>query len=141
MLELKDFLGTWCLIPEEAKYEFGNVPLSGAYTICEQGEQTLRFEMTWTDENEVSHALVYTTQVDDQLHPYENKEIAEFLKTTLVAGHGLESRIYKANQEIGYARRVLIGEQTKLAVIQVMTSPKGESVTNYAVYERVNEKR
>ena len=44
---LQPFLGTWRLDPREGRYQLGQPPLDGAYTLSYDGER-LHFDIEWT---------------------------------------------------------------------------------------------
>src|SRR5690606_16450916 len=77
------FLGQWEMDPAENRYEAGQPPQSGGYTIVRDGAD-YRFFMTWTNAEGQPFEMEYRTTPDGVAYSYENPAVADTIKTTRV---------------------------------------------------------
>ncbi|MGL6108358.1 hypothetical protein [Romboutsia sp.] len=138
MHKFQSFIGKWEMIPRQNNYQIGAPPKEGTYIISLVEENTLRFDIDWTDENDQKHTMVYLSQVDGKIHEYENTDIIESVKTTLIANNKLESCTYKGSAKICYSMQESIENGEKLLVNQTGLLSDGGKFVNKSIYKKVS---
>ncbi len=133
-MDFTNFIGMW--INTKNDYEAGTPPQTGKYNISIESGKTLRFDMEWIDAQNQQHFMTYLTQVDGEMHEYENKSIAEFVKTTLVTPFSMETVSYKNGIEINIATRNIINNGNEMIILQKGYLPSGEEFTNKSIYTK-----
>jgi hypothetical protein len=129
------FLGSWEMDPAENRYEAGQPPLSGGYTIVRDGAD-YRFFMAWTNADGQPFQMEYRTTPDGVAYPYENPAVADIIKTTRIDDFTLETETTKGGKIIATGRRVLSPDGQTMTIIQSGLRPDGTSFTNLSVYRR-----
>ena len=133
------FFGTWALIPDQSRYEFGPPPAGGVYQIT-ANETGYTFTMHWTTADGQAMNAAYDAIPDGQQHPYENTAVADAVSLTRVSERQLDSASFKGGQQIAYASRVLSADRQQMTVTQSGQTPDGTSFNNLAVYQRRSDK-
>jgi hypothetical protein len=134
MERVQKFLGTWILQPEECRYESGEPPISGMYSISLQDE-TLWFQMVWTTIEGKEFKVEYCEIPDGEEHPYENKQLVDSIRLTPKSATVLESEGFKDDLLSMRATRELIEEDLMKVTFEGML-PEGQSYYNISVYKR-----
>lgn len=129
-----NFLGTWLLDPTQSRYELGNPPASGTYTIKQDGTK-LRFLMAWTDVAGEAHTAHFDGIPDGKQYPLEETAVADAVRLTLENAHTLVSTAYRAGQLILHAQRTLSEDGSTMTVVQSGNTPDGP-YANLSVYRR-----
>jgi hypothetical protein len=134
------FLGQWEMDPAENRYEAGQPPLSGSYTIEPDGD-TYRFLMAWTNAEGQPFEMEYRTTPDGVAYPYENPDVADTNKTTRVDAFTLDTETMKDGKSIATGRRVLSPDGRTMTIVQSGVRPDGTSFKNLSLYRRkINER-
>lgn len=129
------FLGHWDMDPAENRYEAGQPPLSGSYTIEPEGAAYL-FKMAWTSADGQPFQMDYRTTPDCVAYPYENPAVADTIKTTRVDAYTLDTETTKSGKVIVTGRRVLSPDGQTMTITQSGFLPDGTAFTNRSVYRR-----
>lgn len=87
---LKQFTGTWKLLPELCKYEHGEIPQSATHTFSLTGKpDELHFTVEWKEANGKEHHHEYDVQVDGKPHEL-NQNGYVMMMTATTAGSKLK---------------------------------------------------
>ncbi|OGG96537.1 MAG: hypothetical protein A2508_02175 [Candidatus Lambdaproteobacteria bacterium RIFOXYD12_FULL_49_8] len=129
------FMGTWILDASYSQYEMGEPPQTGEYKIERQGERLL-FIVHWRDHLGQPFDLRYGGIADGQTHPFENPNLASEMRLGFDGERILESWSYKDGQELGYAKRELIGSGDIMIVTQEAPMADGRRIKNKSRYRR-----
>ncbi len=135
-MSFDNFLGKWVI--SESHYEMGTPPQSGSYTISIEKDTTLRFDMEWIDSQGQSHSMYYLSNVDGEMHKYENKSVADYVKSTLVNPRRMLTSSFKDDKETSVASRDVSEDGQEMIVLQSGFLPTGEKFTNKSIYVKVN---
>ena len=129
------FLGHWEMDPAENRYEAGQPPQSGSYTIEPDGESYL-FKMAWTNVEGQPFEMEYRTTPDGIVYPYENPAVADTIQTTRVDAYTLDTETTKAGKVIAAGRRVLSPDGQTMTITQSGFRPDGTRFLNRSLYRR-----
>lgn len=135
VVALEPFLGTWRLDPHESRYEFGQPPLDGAYTISGDAER-LHFDIEWTAPSGKPQRQTVDAVPDGQEHSYTGPGV-DSICYTLVNARTLDSTASKLGQVVAHARRVLQVGGAQMEIVQSGLLPSGDSFANRSLYRRV----
>ncbi len=133
----RDFLGRWQLIPESCRYEQGDPPVSGSYTIEQNKDGSLQFTAEWTDAAGKPGTVSFSGFPDGTKMPFNAGELADSLAVDAVSPRELNTYAYMDGREIMVAQRQLDGTGQAMRVTQLVRLPNGESPANVAIYRRV----
>ena len=125
---LRPFLGPWRLDPAESRYERGQPPLDGAYTVAYDG-QHLHFDIEWTGQDGKTQRQSIDAIADGQEHPYTSPAV-DSVCYTLVDAATLDSTASKAGQVGAHARRLLLERGAQREIIQSGPLPGGGKFIN-----------
>jgi hypothetical protein len=131
------FLGSWTLIPESARYEQGDPPRSGRYTIEEESPGVLRFTARWIDAEGKDAEVVFSGPADGSRTPFPGGELADALAIEAVSSRELNSYAYLDGKELMVAQRQLDDTGTAMRITQVVRLPDGTRPANVALYRRI----
>ncbi|MEN9684633.1 MAG: hypothetical protein RLZZ28_419, partial [Bacteroidota bacterium] len=85
MVQAYNFLASWQLFPEKCNYGFGPIPKSGHYKIESiQNGHALNISMNWVSLDNEAFYSQYAIIPDDEIHPFENKEIADTTRASIL---------------------------------------------------------
>ena len=129
------FLGHWEMDPAENRYEVGQPPQSGSYTIEPEGAAYL-FKMAWTNAEGQPFQMEYRTTPDGVAYPYENPAVADTIRTTRVDEFTLDTETTKGGKVIATGRRVLSPDGRTMTITQSGLRPDGTAFTNLSIYRR-----
>jgi len=128
------FFGVWELEPASCQYSMGVPPKSGKYEIQPE-EDTLKFILSWSDE-ERPFLMEFTAIPDGEPHPFANPALADSMTVGYRDDNILESWSYKDDLCLGYSKRELIGDGSKMMVSQEVDTADGKLI-NRSIYRRV----
>lgn len=134
---LGPFLGTWRLNPQESRYELGQPPLDGAYTLSYDGER-LHFDIEWTAPDGLPQRQAVDALPDGQEHPYVGPGV-DSICYTVVDAVTLDSTASNAGRVVAHARRVLQAGGRQMEIVQAGTLPGGGKFANRSLYRRVSD--
>ena len=129
------FLGTWQLIVESCRYEQGDPPMHGTYTISAEND-VLTFSVKWRDAKGVDHAHAFSGIPDGVPAPYPGGDLADALSIHAVSASELNSSAFLCGRELMIAQRQLDATGTAMRVTQLVRLPDGTSPANVSIYLR-----
>lgn len=133
-----NFVGKWRLDPAQSRYEFGQPPKEGTYTIIFDGHR-LHFIMDWKNQSDQAFQQVVEGIPDGIEYPYDgNPEFADSICYALIDKFTLDSTAKKEGRVVGYARRTLEPDGSTMKIIQSGTTPEGQPFSNLSIYQRVS---
>lgn len=135
MTDHDPFLGIWQLISEKSKYENGDPPIGGNYTIELHGDGYL-ITMQWETYFGAWSEMSYHAIPDGQDHHYDDPNIADTISMTRIDEHTLDSDTKKGGHVISHARRTLSHDLREMTVVQSGSLPEGGTFENFSVYRR-----
>ena len=135
MMKPDRFLGTWELIADQSRYEFGQPPAGGTYTIT-ANETGYSFTIHWTTADGQQLSAAYDAIPDGQQYPYENTAVADAVSMTRVNEQQLDSASFKSNRQIAHAARILSADGQTMTITQSGQTPDGTPFSNISVYQR-----
>jgi len=121
--------------PAENRYEAGQPPRSGSYTIEPEGDAYL-FTMAWINAEGQPFEMEYRTTPNGIAYPYENPAVADTVRTTRVDTYTLDTETTKDGKVIATGRRVLSPDGQSMTITQSGSGPDGTAFTNLSVYRR-----
>lgn len=128
------FLGHWELDPASCKYEQGDPPKAGSYTIQEAGDD-LVFDMAWTDQAGQSHTASFSGTPDGKAVPFEGTDLVDSFVVTAESRSELNSSAFLKEEKLMHASRTLIDDET-MRIVQTVYLPDGSAPSNRSVYYR-----
>ena len=131
---LQPFLGTWRLDPQASRYELGQPPLDGSYTLSCDGKH-LHFDIEWTAPDGKPQRQAVDGIPDGQEHPYTGPGV-DSICYTLVDAVTLDSTASNGGQVIAHARRVLQAGGKQMEIVQGGPLPGGGKFANRSLYRR-----
>ena len=131
---LQPFLATWRLDPGESRYELGQPPLDGAYTLTYDGTH-LHFTIEWTGADGKPQRQEIDALPDGQEHPYSGPGV-DSVCYTLVDAVTMDSTASKEGRVLAHARRVLEAGGSTMEIVQSGQRPDGSTFANRSLYRR-----
>jgi hypothetical protein len=129
------FYGLWKFNPERSHYEFGPMPHNAYYRI-DPDEMRLKVTMDWdTTDGQHNHQVYYAVP-DGKDHPYTESPAVDYVTTTRIDEHTLDTAAKKDGKVISYASRVLSEDGKLMTVTMSGNKPNGEPYSNIAIYEK-----
>jgi hypothetical protein len=140
MFEPDLYLGTWELVPELSLYDFGPLPASCTYVI-EGTPEGVSIDMRWTmTPGGPSSDMRFAGPIDGSRRSFASDSGSAdppvFFSLTRVDARTLDSRAFRNDVEIAYARRVASEGGDLLAIVQEGQRPDGGRFRNFQVYRR-----
>lgn len=139
MSKFQSFIGKWEMMPNENKYQIGAPPQEGTYTISQEEDNTLRFDIDWVDEQDQKHTMVYFSQVESNKNESEKNDNTDYVEITLTENNTLEISTYKDGIKICYNLQKSIENGKKLLIMQVGLLPDGGHVVNKSIYKKISQ--
>ncbi|MEM7112902.1 MAG: hypothetical protein AAF614_10760 [Chloroflexota bacterium] len=134
-MKQNNFLGHWQFDPTQSRYQLGNPPQSGSYTI-EEDDQRLVFKMAWTDIGGQEHAAQFHGIPDGKQYPLDDTTVADMVCLTLKDAYTLVSTAYKNGLLILHAQRTLSEDGNTMNIVQSGNTDAGP-YANESVYRRL----
>jgi len=101
VLKAYNFLASWQLFPEKGTYETGSRPLSGLYKIeAVPDKPELLIHHSWVSLEQQAFAADYRLIADGDIHPFEDKALADQVQAIFQDGIHFEIHFYRAGQVI-----------------------------------------
>jgi hypothetical protein len=136
MVQLYNFSGSWQLFPEKGVYGSGMRPKSGIYKIEpaeNKNEVTISHNwITWEDQGFSSQ---YKLVADGELHPYEDRQLADEVQVLLVDSISFEMHFYRGGQVVLHVLHEIM-PNGYLKITQQGTAADGSAYTNTEIYHR-----
>ena len=127
---LDHFLGVWVLDADRNEYVTPTAPVAGTYTVSRLENETLLFQMQWTDKDQQTHQAQYSSCIDGKQYPYGNPQLAEFIASSMVLPDVMETLTFKDGNINSRGIRRLSKDLTILYVEQIMYLPDGQERVN-----------
>jgi hypothetical protein len=136
MVDAYNFLASWQLFPERGTYETGERPKSGIYKIelGESGKQ-LVISMNWVSLEDQAFTSQYTIFPDGQLHPFDNAELGNQVKSVINKSTHIETSFFHDE----FLSLHVVHEITPKGNLRVLHShfkESGEKFTNEEIYHK-----
>ena len=128
------FIGRWELDPASCRYDQGEPPASGTYTISEAGEE-LVFDMAWTDSKGERHTASFSGMPDGVPSPFAGGDLVDSLTVSAESRSELNSSAAMKGETRMHATRTLIDDDT-MRIVQIVYLPDGTAPANRSVYYR-----
>lgn len=126
--------GAWILVPELSLYQAGQPPRSGRYEI-ELTAQQARFSVAWRGADDDEHAIEFGGCPDGARHRADSPGVTH-LSIDVVDPYTLDSRAFRGQIQLAYARRRASDDGELLSVVQELSGPDGSTIRNFQVYRR-----
>lgn len=136
MVQVYNFLGSWQLFPEKGMYEWGERPRSGIYKVESTGnDRLLSININWVTLEGQAFESSYVVLPDAQEHPFENSEIADRVKATVIDGISFEITLYRDKFCILHVLHEIM-PNGYLRVTQNGIASTGDKYTNVEFFHR-----
>ncbi len=132
---LDRFFGDWILDPASCRYEQGEPPVSGGYTISRLGDD-IAFDIAWTDAGGEAHRHSFVSRPEGRPEPFKGGELADAMTTCAPVEGVLETRASYQGRDRMVVVRTLSVDGMSMEVVQTVTLPDLTEVSNRAVYAR-----
>ena len=136
MVQAYNFLASWQLFPEKCNFQFGTVPKSGNYKIesIKNGHE-LSININWVSFANDAFYTQYEVKPDGELHPFDNQEIADTIKATIVNSSTIEIDFIKEGAVVlNVVKEILANGYLKIT--QKGLNDRKEPFTNTEVYHK-----
>lgn len=136
MVEAYNFLASWQLFPEKCVFENGMAPKSGNY-IIESSEQSnsLNIRINWVSlENEAFYSQYYIVP-DNQLHDFENRELADEYQASILNSSIIETTFFKNSIKVLQVTHEILSNGF-MKITQQGLAKDGSSFTNVEIYHK-----
>ena len=109
MVQAYNFLASWQLFPEKCNFQFGSIPKSGNYKIesIKNGHE-LGISINWVSMTNDAFYSQYEIKPDGELHPLDNQEIADSVKSTIKNSSTLEVEFIKEDVVVLYVIKEIL---------------------------------
>lgn len=96
MVQAYNFLASWQLFPEKSNFQFGSVPKSGNYKIesIKNGHE-LSVSINWVSITNDAFYTQYEVKPDAEFHPFDNQEMADTIKASIVNASTIATEFIK----------------------------------------------
>ncbi|HMO32630.1 MAG TPA: DUF2452 domain-containing protein [Lacibacter sp.] len=136
MVQAYNFLAAWQLFPEKCSYEQGHTPKSGHCTIESIRNGTaLRISTNWVTQLNEAFYTSFACVPDEGLHEFENKEVAQFIRTVIPDSSNLVVELL-VNGQVKLTATHSILPNGYLRVTQEGFTDTGKRFTNVEVYHK-----
>lgn len=101
MVQAFNFLASWQLFPEKCEFQSGTAPKSGNYKIESiNNAHALNISINWVSlENEAFYTQ-YNVVPDGELRPFDNYELANSIKASIVNASAIQTTFIKEDKTI-----------------------------------------
>ena len=136
MVQTYNFLASWQLFPEKCDFQFGLAPKSGNYKIESiHNAKALSISINWVSiENEAFYTQ-YNVVPDDALHPFEDQDLADTIKASIINASTLQTTFIKNEQIILEVINEILGNGY-MKVSQKGWNKENQPFTNIEVYHK-----
>ena len=136
MIEAYNFLASWQLFPEKGVYEYGDRPRSGYYKMeAIENQRLLSISMSWVTLENQAFESNYTVVPDGQVHPFENPEIADTIKSVFTDGITFETEFYRNDSPVLQVKNEIM-PNGYLKLTQKGVTPQQKEYTNTEYYHK-----
>ncbi len=101
MVQAYNFLASWQLFPEKCDFEFGVANKSGIYKIESINNSTqLSISINWVTQDGGAFYTQYNVKPDGEWHGFDDKEIADQIKSSILNASTIETVFLKDEKEV-----------------------------------------
>ena len=101
MVQAYNFLASWQLFPEKCDFQSGLTPKSGNYKIESiRNGHALSVSINWVSIDNEAFYTQYDIVPDGELHPFENQEIADTVKVTILNASAIQTIFSKEEKTV-----------------------------------------
>ncbi len=136
MVQAYNFLASWQLFPEKCQFQFGLIPKSGNYKIesINNGHKLL-ISINWVSiENEAFYSQ-YSVVPDDEFHTFDNQEIADSIKASIINASTIRCVFLKGRNEILTVTHEILSNGY-LRITQEGFNTASEPFSNIEIYHK-----
>ncbi len=96
MVQAYNFLASWQLFPEKCSFQFGTIPKSGNYKIeSTKNGHELSLSINWVSITNDAFYTQYEVKPDGESHPFDNQEMADTIKASIVNASNITTEFIK----------------------------------------------
>lgn len=101
MVQAYNFLASWQLFPEKCNFQSGIAPKNGNYKIesINHGHD-LSISINWVSVENQAFYSSYQVKPDGELHPFDNQEMADSIRSNIINASAMETIFYKEEKTI-----------------------------------------
>jgi hypothetical protein len=136
MVQTYNFLASWQLFPEKCDFQFGLAPKSGNYKIESiHNAKALSISINWVSIDNEAFYTQYNVVPDDALHPFEDQDLADTIKASIINASTLQTTFIKNEQIILEVINEILGNGY-MKVSQKGWNKENQPFTNIEVYHK-----
>lgn len=136
MVQAYNFLAGWQLFPEKCDFQHGHIPRSGQYKIeSVRNGHALNISINWVSMDNEAFYSQYEIVPDDNLHPFENPEMADTIKATILNASAMHTVFIKEDKTILEVTNEIL-PNGYMKVTQKGTSEEGKVFVNREIYHK-----
>ncbi len=136
MVQAYNFLASWQLFPEKCDFKFGTAPKSGNYKIesIKNGHE-LSISSNWVTITNDAFYTQYNVKPDGELHPFDNQDLADTIKSSIVNASTIETIFYKEDALLLEVTNEILSNGY-MKITQKGKDAKGEPFVNIEIYHK-----
>lgn len=136
MVQAYNFLAGWQLFPEKCDFQYGLTPRSGQYKIeSVRNGHALNISINRVSMDNEAFYSQYEIVPDDSLHPFENPEMADTIKATILNASAMHTVFIKEDKTILEVTNEIL-PNGYMKVTQKGTSEEGKAFVNVEIYHK-----
>lgn len=136
MVQAYNFLAGWQLFPEKCDFQHGLTPRSGQYKIeSVRNGHALNISINWVSMDNEAFYSQYEIVPDDSLRPFENPEMADTIKATILNASAMHTVFIKENKTILEVTNEIL-PNGYMKVTQKGTPEEGKAFVNVEIYHK-----
>ena len=136
MVQAYNFLAGWQLFPEKCDFQHGLTPRSGQYKIeSVRNGHALNISINWVSMDNEAFYSQYEIVPDDTFHPFENPEMADTIKATILNASAMHTVFIKEDKTILEVTNEIL-PNGYMKVTQKGTSEEGKAFVNREIYHK-----
>ncbi len=136
MVQAYNFLAGWQLFPEKCDFQYGLTPKSGNYKIESiRNGHALSISINWVSLDNEAFYSQYEMVPDEELHPFENQDMADTIKSGILNASTLQTIFIKEEKTILEVTNEIL-PNGYMKVTQKGTTKEGEPFVNTEIYHK-----
>lgn len=136
MVQAYNFLAGWQLFPEKCDFQHGLTPKSGNYKIESiRNGHALSISINWVSLDNEAFYSQYEIVPDDELHPFENQEMADTVKACILNASAIQTVFIKAEKTILEVTNEIL-PNGYMKVTHKGTDKEGNPFVNTEIYHK-----
>jgi len=136
MVQAYNFLAGWQLFPEKCDFQHGLTPKSGNYKIESiRNCHALSISINWVSLDNEAFYSQYEMVPDDELHPFENQDMADTIKSSILNASTLQTIFIKEEKIILEVTNEIL-PNGYMKVTHKGTTKEGQPFVNTEIYHK-----